>query len=259
MSPNRPMLFLTVPPQQLRAACVFGLPIGHLAYRMGPGGHLLRSGAPVGMRGGLIAIEDTACDGQGDAAGFCQEVARECAARGFDGIICLFRQNPTSFSCKVVEELGEWAARRNWPLFVPERYARFSGKAKVLLPSALSGGSLRQRILDAAGQYGADKLALYVQRCAEDFYLPSASGGGVPLTRDALQQRIRERAPSIFFSDELCAHYFTYMSRQSGAHFVLFDDAGSIRKKLALAKELGVPRAILPYEELDDLLPALLS
>ena len=259
MSPNRPALFLTAPPQMLRAACAFGLPVGHLAYRIGPGGHLLRSGAPVGMRGGLIVIEDTSWDGQGDAGVFCQEVARECSARGFDGIICLFRQNPTPFTRSVVEELGEWAARRNWPLFVPERCARFSGKARILIPSALSGGSLRQRILDAASQYGADKLALYVQRSAEDFFLPSASGGGIPLTREALQQRIRERAPSIFFSDELCAHYFTYMSRQSGAHFVLFDDVGSIRKKLALAKELGVPLAILPYEELDDLLPALLS
>ena len=58
----------------------------------------------------------------------------------------------------------------------------------------------------------------------------------------------------MFFSGELCAHYFTYMSRDSGAHFVLFDDAGSIRKKLLTARSLGVSQAVLSYPQTADLL-----
>ena len=49
------------------------------------------------------------------------------------------------------------------------------------------------------------------------------------------------------------------MSRQSGAHFVLFDDASSIRKKLALARSLDIAAAVLPFWDMADLLPALSS
>ena len=49
------------------------------------------------------------------------------------------------------------------------------------------------------------------------------------------------------------------MNRQSGAHFVLFDDAGSIRKKLRLAEALGIERALFFYPEVSDLLPDILS
>ena len=81
----------------------------------------------------------------------------------------------------------------------------------------------------------------------------------MPLTREELRQRLEEQAPSVFFSSELCAHYFTYMSRQNGAHFVLFDDAGSIRKKLQVARNLGISSAVLAYPQVDDLLPELLK
>ncbi len=98
-----------------------------------------------------------------------------------------------------------------------------------------------------------------VERVAEDFYLPSPTGQGTPLTRDELAQRLEERAPQVYFSTDLCAHYFTYMSDASGAHFVLFDDAGSIRKKLQLARQLDIGEALLPYAQVDDLLPELLG
>ena len=103
------------------------------------------------------------------------------------------------------------------------------------------------------------RVALAVERVAEDFFLPSPTGQGMPLTREELRQRLEERAPSVFFSSELCAHYFTYMSRQNGAHFVLFDDAGSIRKKLQVARNLGISSAVLAYPQVDDLLPELLK
>jgi hypothetical protein len=42
-------------------------------------------------------------------------------------------------------------------------------------------------------------------------------------------------------------------------HFVLFDDAGSLRKKLSLARELGITTVFLPYEDTADLLEELLG
>ena len=79
------------------------------------------------------------------------------------------------------------------------------------------------------------------------------------MTRAELKARLEELSPSVFFSAELCAHYFTYMSKENGAHFILFDDAGSIRKKLQIARSLGITDAVMPYVQVDDLLPELLA
>ncbi len=252
-------LILTAPPSDSRAASQFGLPVAHMAYRVGSGPHLFRAGMPVSVRGGLLALDSTGFDGRGEPEPLCQEILRECAARGFDGVICDFEGGQIPLLADAVRHLGELLHKRGWPLYVTEAYGGCSDKARVLISSALSGGSLRQRLEEAAGRYGAQRVALAVERVAEDFFLPSPTGQGMPLTREELRRCLEERSPSVFFSRELCAHYFTYMSRHSGAHFVLFDDAGSIRQKLHLARSLDIPHAVLAYPQVDDLLPHLLS
>ena len=252
-------LILTVLPGQDRTARRTGLTLAHMAYRVGGGPHLFRANMPVAVRGGLMAIDNAGFDGRGSAGPFCQEVLRECAARGFSGVICNFEGRPLPLLEQIAAQLGELLERRGCPLYVPEAYGASVPRARVLISSALSGGSLAQRLADAAGQYGAGRVVLAVERVAEDFFLPSPTGQGVPLSREELRARLSERAPTVFFSTELCAHYFTYMSKENGAHFILFDDAGSIRKKLHLAAQLGIPRAVLAYPEVDDLLPALLE
>ena len=160
---------------------------------------------------------------------------------------------------RAVAELGEALQRRGWPLYVPERYGAASDHACVLIPTALSGGSLEQRLAEAAEQYGPSRLALRIERLAQDFLLPSPTGEGVPLSRPALAEQLEERGGSVFFSHELCAHYFTYMTKTDGAHFVLFDDAGSIRKKCQLGARMGISHAFVSYAQVDDLLPGLLE
>lgn len=252
-------LILTAPPDKSRAALSLGVPVAHMAYRVGGGPHLFRSNIPVAVRGGLMVIDDTGFDGLGESATFCQEVIRECVARNFDGVICDFEARPFSILGKIVAELGELFHKRNWPLFVTESYARFSDKTRVLVSTALSGGSLRQRLSEAAEQYGAQRVTLAVERVCRDFFLPSANGQGVPITLEELKRRMEQLSPSVFFSNELCAYYFTYMSPQNGAHFILFDDAGSIRKKLQIARSLDISGAVLAYPEVSDLLPEILT
>lgn len=252
-------LILTVPPEEARAAQETGLPLAHMAYRVGGGPHLFRANMPVSVRGGLMVADAAGFDGRGESTPFCHEVMRECTARGYSGIVCNFEGRPLQLLAKIVEELGELCAKRGWPLYVTEPYGPCSDKVRVLISSALSGGSLRQRLEEAAGAYGAQRVVLAVERVAEDFFLPSPTGQGTLLSREELSQRIEERAPTIFFSAELCAHYFTYMSKQNGAHFILFDDAGSIRKKLQIAAQLGIGEAVLAYPDVDDLLPSLLQ
>jgi len=250
-------LILMVSPEDVRSARESALALAHMAYRIGGGPHLFRSHMPVAVRGGLMVIDDPGFDGKGEPTPFCHEVMRECAARGFTGVICDF-EGRTALQGRIVAELAELMHRRGWPLYVTEQYGSCSARTKVLISSALSGGSLRTRLEEAVVRFGAERLVLAVERVAEDFFLPSPSGQGVALSREELQRQLRERAPTVFFSTELCAHYFTYMSRQNGAHFILFDDVGSIRKKLSIARSLDIGEAVLAYPEVDDLLPELL-
>ena len=250
---------ITVTPDQLRE--IRGLPVtpAHLAYRMGQGPHLFRTGGSSAPSGGWMVLDCRDFDGLGRPGPFCQEVIRECAARNFTGVVCDFETGRLPPLEETVAQLGKECARRNWALLVPEHYASCSPHTQVMISSALSGGSLELRLEEAQQRFGRERVVLALQRTAEDFFLPSPTGQGMPLTREELRQRLEERAPSVFFSSELCAHYFTYMSRQNGAHFVLFDDAGSIRKKLQVARNLGISSAVLAYPQVDDLLPELLK
>ena len=63
-------LLLTAPPDQCRAALRFGLPVAHVAYRVGAA-HLFRASIPVSVRGGLMVIDNTGFDGRGEAGPFC--------------------------------------------------------------------------------------------------------------------------------------------------------------------------------------------
>ena len=255
---TRMQLILAAPPEDVTAAQAHGLTLAHMAYRVGGGPHLFRSNQPIPARGGLMYIDDGGFDGRGTPDAFCQEVVRECAARGFGGVICAFDRKLPLLSA-VVEQLGPMLVRQGRSFYVSEPYGRCTATGRVLIPTALSGGSLRQRLGEAAERYGAGRVALAVERTAADFFLPSPDGQGRPLTREELKARLEERSPSVFFSDELCARYFTYMNRQNGAHFVLFDDAGSIRKKLRLAEALGIDRALLCYPEVSDLMGDILA
>lgn len=257
--PDETRLILTSPPEKARAATAYGLPVGHMAYRVGPSANLLRSNVSINLRGGLMVVDATTFDGRGDPASFCQQLVRECGVRSFDGAILDFEGQPYPLLGQIIQKLGGMFARRGWPLYVTEAYADYSDQTRVIIPSALSGGSLTKRLEEAVKRYGSHRTALGVQRTAEDFTLPSPNGCGTALTQEELAQRIQARGNSIFFSDELCAHYFTYMSRQSGAHFVLFDNAASIRKKIQIAKRLGLCACVLAWPEVEKILPEILS
>ena len=110
--------------------------------------------------------------------------------------------------------------------------------ARVVVSTALSGGTLRQRLRDACRRFGARRLALDLACVRMDFSLPAPYGTGTALTPQQLTE-LRGRR-TVFFSPELCARYFTY--EQSGmTHFVLFDDADTLHRKIALGTESGHP------------------
>ena len=218
-------LIVTVPPARIGELRGLRAVPAHQGYRIGRGPHLFRAAAGPVPQGGLMALDCVGFDGRGEAAPLCDEVVRR---------------------------LGEGFARRGWTLYVTEPYGHSSPRARVMIPSALSGGSLSRRLEEAAERFGRERVTLAVQRVAEDFFLPSPTGSGVPLSRRELEEKLEQLHPSVFFSHELCARYFTYMSRESGAHFVLFDDRDTLRKKLEVAQELGITSAVAALPEVLD-------
>ena len=251
-------MIIAVEPQQIGTAGRWGKPLAHIAYRVGEGPHLFRANTPVAPREGLMVVDDGGWRGEGDGETLCNDVLRECAARHFSGVVCRFQGKAVPGLEDVVARLGETCGRRGLSLYVSEPYAQSGGGAKVLIPSALSGGTLRGRLEDAGNRFGFGRVALWVDRSAEDFLLPAPSGAGTPLTMAELNRRREEQGAGVFFSSELCAHYFSYMVGGQG-HFVLFDDAGSIREKLRLAGEMGVGTVFLAHDTTGELLGELLG
>lgn len=243
-------LILAAKPGEINAAGSWRRPLAHLAYRVGGGPHLFRANGPATPQRGLMVVDDTGFSGGGEPEGFCNEVLRECAARRFSGVVCRFLERPAPTLVQAVGKLGELCRGRGLEFYVTEGYAGATGEGKVLISTALSGGSLRGRLEEAGERYGFSRLALWVERRAEDFPLPSPGGAGSPLTGEELERRREEHGAEVFFSGELCAHYFTYMAGERG-HFVLFDDMGSIRRKLRLGEELGIRTGFLTYEEVE--------
>ena len=148
-----------------------------------------------------------------------------------------------------VEILDRNCNAQGWALYVPESYAHYAPNGRVMIPSALTHGTLERRVREAAERYGPHRVVLAVEWVREDFLLP-AGGRGEPLAPDKLEGMIRRLEPAVFFDKGLCAHYFTYMAGPK-AHFVLFDTPRSIREKLAAAERLGVCAAMLPQPEVE--------
>ena len=67
---------------------------------------------------------------------------------------------------------------------------------------------------------------------------------------------MERESPSVFFSQDLCARYFTYTQGGQG-HFVLFDDGETIAHKLRTGTALGFSAAFLCVSQVQDLLSSL--
>lgn len=247
-------LFLAVTPSEVREASRFTSTLAHVAYCIGPESTLLRQNLLLETRGGLLSISDRNAPLIKDPEKLAAAVIRECSRRNYMGTVLDFEASVSpdrqAFINLVVRQLS--ATHRS--LLVPEAYA-VSG-ASVLINTAVSGGNLLVYLQEARHKYG--QITLDLQRLAMDFTLPERTGKGTPLKIDTLKTLIDSEAPSVYFSQDLCARYFTY-SHNGETHFVLYDDADTLIQKLRIGNTLGVSSALVMYPEVSDLLPRLFS
>ena len=221
------------------------------SYRLGP--RLLSAMGSAAVRGGLLLVGDSRECGPHDV--LARDILRECLRRNYDGVVLDWAHNGPDRGT-LTALTGQLCRQYGLRLFVPERYAPYAAQATVLLNTAVSGGTLKSCLGDGVRRFGAARLALDLERLRLDFTLPLSANVRRPLTAGELR-RLRE-GKSVYFSEELCARYFTYRAG-SEDHYVLFDDAQTLRKKAALAENMGVREGFFMLPEVADIAGELLG
>ncbi len=224
----------------------------HMNYRIGNGSVLLRC-APPRLKGGLLAVSDKGAPPIDHPETLCAAVLRECGRQSFRGVLLDFEEPPQRDRFLFARQLETSLTAQRKELYLPETYAIPSSPAIVLINTAVSGGNYEERLREAAAcRGGASRLALDVQRLRMDFTLPAPSGEGTPLSAEDFRRLTEQEQPSVFFSPDLCARYFTY-ARDGKAHFVLFDDAETVRRKVKMGASLGCSAAVFLWPEIRDI------
>ena len=248
-------IILSTPPEHLSKAADYGKTLAHMAYQVGTDFHLYRAGIPLGLKGGLMVLGDSDWNGEGgDTQQLTGEIIKECIYRGYEGVLLDFQGAAPQLHA-LTAVLSSRLQRQGGDLYVYEAYAGDTDWGRVLISTAISGGSLSARLQEVAGLFGKERIALDIERIRVDFCLPSSQGQGRQLDAKELYTLTRTYHPQPYFSQELCAYYFTFKDKD-GSHFVLYDDAGSIRKKMQLAARVGIGAALLLYPEVEDILEA---
>ena len=246
---------LALTPSRLAAVRGLHTTLAHVAYRIGGDGRLWAASLPPEIRGGWMMLEEpeTAPISRPESAA--KEIVRECIRRRFAGVIADFEAPPTRDRAALLRLIGQQLPQ-GLQLWVPETFGSASPRSVVLISTAISGGSLHQRLEEAIRRWGVRRVALDGVRLRMDFTLPAPSGEGQPLCAEEFS-RLRQGQP-VYFSPELCARYFTYRS-VSQVHFVLFDDAETLRRKAQTGASLGLEKILYMLPEVEDLLDALFT
>ncbi len=253
-------LYLTAAPDRLAQARAATAQLAHAAYRIGLGSQLLAAPLPAALRGGLMVVSDRQVPAVAQPEPLARQLVRVCLRRGFSGVVLDLEELPegrwAEDRAALIRQLAPLLGAYGRRLYVPEIYAAASPETVVLLCTALSGGSLQGRLEETCAAYGAQRLALDLERLMMDFPLPCPSGEGIRLSREELAIRMQGR--SVFYAEDLCARYFTYR-RGGQTHFVLFDDAGTLRRKIEMGQALGIREGFVMLPEVEDLTGSLFT
>jgi hypothetical protein len=222
-----------------------------MAWTVGRGLTLISPYPFTGPNGGLMVLSDQSYDrSKGDPRRLMQDCLSVCRTAGFAGLLCDFEQPVRPMLEAFVRECSEEFTARGFRVYVPERYAHCHSRSRILVPTAMTSGSLPSRLRQAASSYGSERVALEMERSARDLLLPNQHGAGAPLSYDSISLMLASRGGASFFSGELGARYFTYKDEAGRTHFVVYDDPGTIRYKIELSLQLGIREGFMLYPDM---------
>ena len=254
-----PKIIVAAPPEYISRAKRSGCMTAQMSYRIGRGFRLYRLHRTPDTDGGLMVLDTSDYKGGGPTRSLIDDTMSECMRRDFCGIVIDSGARPNSPSQLSLSKMLSKAAMENGLLyFVPESLAETGENAIVRVSTALSGGTLSRHISDAAVKYGAGRVALEIQRVLMDFTLPALNGMGKNLSPAEFSALKERHNASSFFSPHLAVNYFTYCDKKT-AHFVLHDNAPSIRQKLLIGMHSGIEYSFLFYPQIADIHDSLFS
>lgn len=169
------------------------------------------------------------------------EIAEECARRELTAVLTGFGHSPALETLRLCDAL----LRRGLTPILAERAWQAGAGAEMLISTAVTAGTLRQRLTEARDRCGALSLDLERLRCS--YPLPGPAGEGAPLGREALASLLRRGAQPSFSEELMCKVFIAEMGGEK--RFILFDDRETLCRKLALAENLGIRRGFLLYPE----------
>jgi len=206
-----------------------------------------------------MVLDTSGFTGGGPLASLIFDIVEECTQKDFIGIVLDAGINPGSpAQLALASALSKATARHELEYFVPEALSDSGENAIVRISTALSGGTLCRHITDAVAKYGAERVTLELERVRMDFTLPSLGGVGKELSNDEMLELKAMHKATSFFSPELMVNYFTYRDK-NGPHFVLHDNAKSLRRKLAAGARAGIKYTFLFYPQVSDIYDDILS
>lgn len=231
---------------QWRSGIQGKVPIAHAAYQVREGFLCSLPLAPSLCGGGLLI---TGWDGAPPVHA-AEGVLRECRRRRYNTVILPFPART------LAAELDRAARRGGLSLWVHESDGDALPECRVLVSTALSGGDLRTRLEACCRRFGGERIVLELQRLRMEFPLPCPTGQGKALSPEELRRLQGDNA--VYYSRELGSRYFTCRRGQE-TRFVLLDDGDTLRRKIALGEELGIPRGLVAAAECGDVLAEILE
>ena len=238
--------FIVMEPGEIKNASVLKYQIVYSAYRLGADGRLYRAAdTPDFSRGYMLLSAATETPKIEDETVL--EILGECKSRGFFGVIINFD------SVTLLDRLSAVFPQSKLKLIVHEEFGLKYKDAFVIVSAALSGGTLKRRLLEAAELFGSERIILDIERICKDFKLPAQDGEGRDLTREEFSKIMERANPAPFFSSELQCYYFSFIENEQ-THFILYDNLSSIKSKLQMAESLKVNKAMFLFGETSNIL-----
>ena len=238
-------VYLAASAEDSRAAEGTGIPGAWLFYRIGESGALQRAAAPISGKGGVMGLRGGEHLEAAEPARLARDIFMECSRRGLRGVLLDF---DADIDTEKLTALCAQFAQKQMPYFVSPGLLGAAPGAKIVVSSALSGGSFEAMLSEYSARFGADNLCLEIVRMCHDFTMPSYSPSGVQLSGRQFNDIVRKANPTPYFSPEMQCKYFTY-SLEGEAHFLLFDDPDTAAGKIDAAQRAGFYGAFLLYSE----------
>ena len=175
-------LYLAAAPCCLGNAARWGLPLLHAAYSVEES-RLTSLTLPAHVQGGLLLLTGPENPAVPQPDTLARDILRECLRRRYTGVV-IEPQLPAA----ALSALAELCRRYGRALYVAEPCGHMVPDARVVVSTALSGGTLRQRLRDACRRFEARRLALDLACVRMDFSLPAPYGTGTALTPQQLTE-----------------------------------------------------------------------